>query len=98
MEAIATVYYGKDMILDNKEFDFKKSRAKIIEDIIDLKKKGAKIKTKPNSITDYLNKKINKAEYWLSALGRQKIILIIEEGYKVIIEEPAKTKANPAVY
>ncbi|GAB6099354.1 hypothetical protein JCM16358_12330 [Halanaerocella petrolearia] len=97
MEGIPTTYYSKDMILDNQNFDFKISKAKIIEDIMDLKRKGAKIEIKPNSITDYLNRKINKVEYWLNALGRQKIILIIEKGYKVIVEEPKKSTNSSAV-
>ena len=79
-------YFQPGMVFaENVEFSI--SKAKIQEDLQELIAKGAEIEIRPFncSLSDLLNAKIFKIEYWQSAYDNQKIVLISQKGSRLIV-------------
>ncbi|MBM7622825.1 hypothetical protein [Sporohalobacter salinus] len=82
-------YFRNGMML-NKNFEITATKAKLIEEVIDLKNKGAKVEKRPFGTvnTKDLRKQIIRIEFWESITGRKKLIFIVEDGSKIVVEEP----------
>ena len=80
-------YFQPGMVFDEK-VDFSISKAKLQEDLKELLAKGAEIEVRPFncSLKDLINKEIFKIEYWQSLYNDQKIVLISNNGSRLIIK------------
>ncbi|MGM0369914.1 MAG: hypothetical protein ACQEP9_05820 [Bacillota bacterium] len=79
-------YFQSGMCLGG-QVDFSISKSKLQEDLQELIAKGVDIEIRPFNwqLSDLINKKILKVEYWQSAYNNHKIVLVSRDGGRLIV-------------
>lgn len=79
-------YFQPGMVLD-ENIEFSISKAKLQEDLQRLIAKGAEVEIRPFNckLSDLLDMKVFKIEYWQSLYDDQKIVLISQNGSRLIV-------------